>query len=55
MRAWMLLWTECWCLSPLNSYLEILTPNKMAFGGGAFGGIRSRGQIPHGGISVLIE
>lgn len=33
----MLLWSECLCSPPPNSYVEILNPNMVALRGGAFG------------------
>lgn len=32
----LVLWADCLCL-PQNSYVDILTPNELVFGGGALG------------------
>lgn len=44
-------------VSPPNSYVEFVIANAMGFGGGILGpnqvGMRSRGWVPHDGISAL--
>ena len=46
-------WTEC---VPLDSYVDILTPNVMALGGGAFGRrLSHEGGVLRDGISALIK
>ena len=42
-------------VSSPNSYAEILMPNEMALGGGAFGVIRSWRQSPHEWSSAFIK
>lgn len=48
-----MIWTEC--LSPPNSYVEILTSNVLIIGGGAFGmQLGHEGEILKNGINVPI-